>query len=114
MARTALFSAGLGALIAWSWGRLEAPHPSLAALARMTALGIVPALVPRRARVPAAVGALAIAASLALEVYRPWAIGTALHRLASGFLDFYDVLVPFDGSVHPLMHGVVLLAVSIF
>ena len=35
-------------------------------------------------------------------------------RAGRGFLDFYDVLVPFDGAAHPLMHSVLLLAVFIF
>ena len=45
---------------------------------------------------------------------RPYALGTLSSRAGRGFLDFYDVLVPFDGAAHPLMHAVLLLAVFIF
>jgi transglutaminase-like putative cysteine protease len=115
MARTALFSIGLAALVAWNWARLEHPHPSLSWLALMIALGVAPALVPyRRWRPWAGAVGVFVAASVALEVYRPWAVGRLASRGTSGFLDFYDVLVPFDRTVHPLMHGVVLLAVCVF
>ena len=58
--------------------------------------------------------ALLVAGSVALDVARPYDVGKLAHRAATGFLDFYDVLVPFDGAAHPRMHGVILLAVFAF
>src|SRR5207244_12159878 len=113
MAKTAIFSAGIGALVAWNWARLEEPHPQLGVLALMTALGIVPALLPRRWRPLSAVALLVAAGSIALQVY-PWAIGRLAGDAVKGFLDFYHVGVPFDGAAHPLMHGVLLIAVFVF
>ena len=115
MGRTVAFSAGLGVLVAWNWARLEQPRPSVWPFALMIALGIAPALVPtRRLRLGAAGVAFLAAACAALEVSRPYALGRLAGRAARGFLDFYDVLVPFNGVAHPLMHGVLLLAVFLF
>ena len=78
MARTLAFSAGLGALIAWNWGRLEQPSPSVGPLLLMIALGIAPALLPRvRWRrwteavvlFGAPIVAVLVAASIALHVH---------------------------------------------
>jgi len=123
MARTLVFSVGLGALVAWNWGRLEQPRPSLGPLLLMIALGITPALLlPLRSRfVPrvlllfiAEAATVITAAAIALHVDRPYHFGRLAGRAGSGFVDFYDVLVPFSGTAHPLMHGVLLLAVCIF
>ena len=67
-----------------------------------------------RWRLGAAGVALLVAGAIALDVSRPWSIGRIASRAGRGFLDFYDVLVPFDAVAHPLMHGVVLLAVFLF
>jgi hypothetical protein len=123
MARTLLFSVGLGVLVAWNWGRLEDPRPSVGPLLLMIALGIAPALLPplRWRFVPqvallliAEAAAVMTAAAIALHVYQPYHLGRLAGRAGSGFVDFYDVLVPFDGAVHPRMHGVLLLAVCVF
>ena len=115
MARTISFAAGLGALIAWNWGRLEQPRPSFGPLALMVLLGIAPSLLPsKRWRLAGALAALFVAAPIALDVSRPYGLGELSSRAGRGFLDFYDVLVPFDGTAHPLMHDVVLLAVFVF
>jgi transglutaminase-like putative cysteine protease len=115
MVRTICFSAALGALVAWNWARLEQPRPSFGPLLLMVALGIAPALLPRkRWRLAGAAAALFVAAPIALEVSRPYAIGKLSGRAGRGFLDFYEVLVPFDGAAHPLMHDVLLLAVFLF
>ena len=123
MARTLAFSAGLGALVAWNWARLEQPRPSLGPLLLMIALGIAPVLLPRArwklrtqalGLVAAEAVAVVAAASVALHVYRPYHVGRLAGRAGSGFADFYDVLVPFNGPAHPLMHGVLLLAVCLF
>jgi protein-glutamine gamma-glutamyltransferase len=123
MARTFAFSLGLGVLIAWNWARLEEPSPSVGPLALMVLLGIAPALLPplrwplvRQGVVLAVaeVAALLVAASIALKVDRAYHVGQLVDRVAGGVGDFYDVLVPFDGAAHPLMHGVLLLAVFLF
>jgi protein-glutamine gamma-glutamyltransferase len=114
MARTALLAGGLGALIAASWMRLERPRGGLGELVLVTALAVAPAFVPKgRARVAAVVVAALTAASVAFDA-SPLDLGTLLSRAWKGFLDYYDVLVPFDPSVQPLMHGVALLAVFAF
>jgi transglutaminase-like putative cysteine protease len=113
VAKTAAFSFLLGVLIAWNWGRLET-NRSAGSILLMVLLGIAPALLPtRRLRLAGAGVALIAAWSIALDV-RPYAVGTVLSRTGRGFLDFYDVLVPFDPSAHRLMDGVVLLAVFVF
>jgi transglutaminase-like putative cysteine protease len=115
VARTICFAVGLGALVAWNWGRLEQPRPSFGPLALMIALGIAPSLLPsKRWRLAGALAALFVAAPIALEVSRPYDLGRLSSRAGRGFLDFYDVLVPFNGPAHPLMHDVVLLAVFLF
>ena len=115
MARTLVFSASLGLLFAWNWGRLESPRPNLWPLLLMIGLGIAVALAPTTPRrVGAGVAALLLAASVALDVARPYDVGQLAGLAGRGFLDFYDVLVPFDGAAHPRMHGVLLLAVFLF
>ncbi|MDQ2981583.1 MAG: DUF3488 and transglutaminase-like domain-containing protein [Actinomycetota bacterium] len=115
MARTVLFAGGLGVLVAWNWARLEHPRPSVGPLALMVALAVVPALLPtRRLRLAAGGVAFVAAACIALEVWPPFAVGRLVGRAGGGFLDFYDVLVPFNGGAHPLMHDVMLLAVFVF
>lgn len=121
MARTALVAAGVAALVAWSWGRLESPRPGLGALVAVAALAVLPALVARRRlRIAAVIAASAGAAWIALGVspfeVRPFNgeddyASPLLAGVRNGILDFYDVTLPFDGVAHPDMHGVVLLAV---
>ncbi len=115
MAKTICFAAGLGALVAWNWGRLEQPRPGFGPLVLMILLGVAPALLrSKRWRLTAAAAALFVAAPIALHVSQPYAVGELSRRAGRGFLDFYDVLVPFDGAAHPLMHDVLLLAVFVF
>ena len=115
MARTAVFSACLGLIFVWNWARIEEPRASIGPMLLMVLLGTAPALLPTfRWRIGAAGVTLIVAGAVALDVSRPWSIGRIAGRAGRGFLDFYDVLVPFDAAAHPLMHGVVLLAVFIF
>ena len=80
----------------------------------MVLLGVAPALLPSlRLRLAGAGVALIAAWSIALDV-RPYALGKVLGRTGRGFLDFYDVLVPFSAAEHHLMDGVVLLAIFAF
>jgi len=113
VAKTAIFSLALGLLIAWNWGRLESPSSGGPVLL-IVALAIAPALLPtRRWRWTGAAIALLIAASAATKA-PPWKLGTIISRAWRGFLEFYDVLMPFSAVEHPLMHGVLLLAVFVF
>src|SRR5262245_48495662 len=115
MARTIAFSICLGFIIAWNWARLEEPPASGGAMLVMILLGTAPALLPTfRWRLAGFAVALLLAGTIALDVARPWSIGTIADRAGSGFLDFYDVLVPFEGATHPFMHGVIQLAVFVF
>ena len=113
MAKTATFSLLLGLMIAWNWGRLETGR-SAGEITLMVLLGVAPALLPSlRLRLAGAGVALIAAWSFALDV-RPYALGKVLGRAGRGFLDFYDVLVPFSASEQHLMDGVVLLAIFTF
>jgi protein-glutamine gamma-glutamyltransferase len=124
MARTALLAAGVAAIVAWSWARLERPRPGLGELVAIAALAVLPALVARRRlRIAAVITASAGAAWIALGIsplgLRPFNgeddyLSPLLDGVRDGVLDFYDVTVPFDGVAHPDMHGVLLLAVFVF
>src|SRR5262245_28667904 len=114
MARTAAFSLALGALIAWNWGRLEEPHVNSGQFLLMVVLAVAPALLPEwRLRLGAGAVAFFLAAAYALDA-RPYELPRIAGRAGGGFLDYYDVLVPFDPHAHELMHGALLLAVFLF
>jgi protein-glutamine gamma-glutamyltransferase len=109
--RTVLIGALAATLLAWNWLRLE-EHTNAAQAALVAALALVPPIVPgaRRRGVVAA-----LAAGAVLEVAFGWSSpGRLLSRFGSGFLDFYDVQVPFDAGAHPRMHGVLLVALFAF
>ena len=122
MARTALLAGALAAIVTASWARLEQPRPAAGELFLIAALAIAPALLNGRWRILAAAGAGVAAAAVALEVplRHIWPfdgqdfVGTAADRTWTGFLDFYDVLVPFEGATQPLMHGAMLMAAFTF
>jgi protein-glutamine gamma-glutamyltransferase len=110
MARTAALCAGPAALLAWSWLRLGQPHAGASTALWLIALGVVPALLSRpRHRlvvlVPASV--LALHAALGVWIVHPLRL---LGRFGDGFLEFYDVKLPFAAGSHPKMEGVVLVA----
>ncbi len=111
MPRTLVVGALASTLIAWSWLRLgDGAASGRAAL--VVVLALLPALVPgtrRRAAVAA------VAAAGALEVAFGWSSpGGILSSFGRGFLDFYDVQVPFDAGVHLRMQSVLLVAVFAF
>ena len=111
MPRTLLVGAFASTLLAWSWLRLE-QRTSVAQAALVVALALAPAIVPgtRRRAVVAA-----LAAGSVLEIAFGWSYpGGILSRFGRGFLDFYDVQVPFDPGAHPRMHGVLLVALFAF
>ena len=111
MPRTLLVGALAATLLAWSWLRLE-DRTSSAQAALVVALALVPAIVPgARRRAAAAL----VAAGSALELAFGWSFpGGILSSFGRGFLDFYDVQVPFDPAAHPRMHGVLLVALFAF
>jgi protein-glutamine gamma-glutamyltransferase len=123
MVRTAVFAGGIAALVAWSWVRLEQPRLGLGELVAVAALAVLPALVAeRRLRIAAVIAASVGAGWIALGVspfIRPFNgqddyLSPLLDGVRDGFLDFYDVTVPFEGFAHPDMHGVLLVAVFVF
>jgi transglutaminase-like putative cysteine protease len=101
-------------LIAWSWMRMESGSDAWQALL-IVLLALVPLLVRGRARVAAIVVAFLVAGAIAFDVGPGWALpGRVLGRFGSGFLEVYDVQVPFARAEHPHMHGVLLIAVFAF
>jgi transglutaminase-like putative cysteine protease len=116
MPRTLVLAAFAGVLVATNWLRLEDGESGWQA-ALVVVVALVPALVPgsvRRRAVPALLAFL-VAAGIAFDlepgVHFP---GRLLARFGGGFLDYYDVQVPFDHANHARMHGVLLLAIFAF
>jgi len=113
--RTATLAAVAGSLIAFNWLRLE-EHSNLAQTALIVALGVAPALAPAgRRRLAACVIAFLVAGGSALGLgpglHYP---GRLLSRFGNGFVNFYDVKLPFSPAAHPNMHGAILLGVFAF
>jgi transglutaminase-like putative cysteine protease len=109
--RTLFVGALAGTLLAWNWLRLE-ERTGTAQAALVVALALVPAIVPD-ARRRAVVAALA--AGSVLELSFGWSYPARIFSsFGGGFLDFYEVQVPFDPSVHARMHGVLLVALFAF
>jgi len=114
MAR-ALVVLGLAApLLAWSWMRMETGHDAGQATL-VVLLALVPVLVRGWARLVAIAVALLLAGAVAFDLSPGWALpGQVFGRFGNGFLEFYDVQVPFARAEHPHMHGVLLIAVFAF
>jgi transglutaminase-like putative cysteine protease len=113
--RTLALGAVAGVLIAWNWLRIE-QGPSDAEGLLIVVLALAPAaLTGLRNRIAAAVVAFLVAAGVAFDlgpgIHYP---GRLLGRFGQGFLDFYDVKLPFDPAAQPRMHGTVLLALFAF
>jgi transglutaminase-like putative cysteine protease len=115
MPRALLVVALAAPLLAWSWLSLEdGTDAGQAALVVLLALGA--ALAPtRRLRVAASALALLGTGAIAFGLGPVWSLpGRMLSRFGSGFLEFYDVQVPFARGDHPKMHGVLLIALFAF
>ncbi len=101
--------------ILWNWMRLEDPS-SAGRAAVLVLLALAPAAVMnQRLRFAAAAAALAIAGGTAFHV--PLGLhypGRVAARFWNGFLEFYDVRLPFAPAQHPHMDGAILIAVFIF
>ena len=113
MRRTLAVSIVPAVVIAASWLRLERPHDMTWRVVAIVAVALAPALVrPLRWRAAAVVVAFAVAARIAFGVsFRHEIFGPLGSRFSNGFLDYYDVHVPFDPRVHADMRGVLLGAI---
>lgn len=116
MARTAAVYAFPAALIALAWLRLEDPRAAGSDGLWILVLALLPALAPTVAlrlalSVPAALTAAWVALDTPSTDDRPGFFGPVLDRFGDGFLDYYDVPVPYSGIEQPHMHGVLVLAV---
>jgi transglutaminase-like putative cysteine protease len=108
--RTAALATASGAVFAWCWLRLESPHVAAGHAAWVVALAVVPSLLPRPAwRLAALVPAAVLAGHSAFGAWPSHPL-RLLARFGDGFLEFYDVRLPFAASAHPRMEGVVLVA----
>src|SRR5690242_3332740 len=94
-ARTLALYAPAAAVLAWCWLRLERPHVDAGTALWLIVLAVVPFLLPRRW--PQLVG-VAVASVLALHTALGVWIAHPLRlagRFGDGFLEFYDVKLPF-------------------
>ena len=120
MLRTAALYVPAAILLIAAWTRLETGAYEGTAIL-LALLALAPALLrPWWARAGAALVALVVAVHAAFDVSlldaRPFDdernfFGPLLTSLKDGVLEYYDVTVPFAPPEHPLMHGIVLLAV---
>jgi hypothetical protein len=109
--RTALVALLPAAVIAAMWLRLESPRDDPTRVVAVILLALAPTLVrSRRARLAAALVGVVLGARLAFGIWawHPVRIGSAF---SNGFLDFYDVRIPFDPRLHAEMRSVILVAV---
>ncbi len=107
MRRTAIAWTLPAIAIAWNWLRLEDPHVELRRALAVMLLGLAPALAATGTRrLIAAIPASVLALQIAFGTYDPVAWPA---RFGRGFLDFYDVQLPFTPD-RVRMEGVLLVA----
>ncbi len=107
--RTLVLCAGPAAVLAWCWLRLERPHVGAGTALWLIVLGVAPALAPRLSvRLAAFVPGAILAAHAAFGIWFTQPL-RLLGRFGGGFLEFYDVRLPFAAS-HARMEGVILIA----
>ena len=109
--RPALLALVAGLVLAQNWLRLEQPQRDGARALLLVALAAVTALAPRlwqRFVILALALLVTVAVAARVPLLHPW---RAAPRFWNGFLEFYDVRLPFSASFHPQMHALVLLAV---
>jgi transglutaminase-like putative cysteine protease len=116
MVRTIAVFAFPAALIALAWLRLEETRAPGADALWVVLLALAPVLARTIAlrivlTVPAAVAAAWVAFGTAPTADRSGFFAPVLDRFGDGFLDYYDVAVPFSGVEQPRMHGVLVLAI---
>lgn len=114
MRRTALVYLLQALVVTVGWLRLERPREGGTALL-LALVALAPALVqPLRPRIAAAAAAAVAAVWIAFDRYPLRHPGALLSTFGNGFLDFYDVAVPFDPRVHEPMKSTILVAVFAF
>src|SRR5581483_8661790 len=109
-ARTLVLCAAPAAVLAWCWLRLERPHAGASTALWLIVLAAVPALAPRlslRLAAVAGTSVLALHTAFGAWIVHPGRLAT---RFGGGFLEFYDVRLPFAAAPHPRMEGVILIA----
>jgi len=116
MARTVAVYAFPASLIALGWLRLEEPRAAGADVLWVVLLALAPVLAPTLAlrlalSIPAALTAAWVALDTPSGDDRRGFFAPVLDRFGDGFLDYYDVQVPFSGLERLHMHGVLVLAV---
>jgi transglutaminase-like putative cysteine protease len=116
MARTLAIYSLPACLVALGWLRLEEPRAAGADVLWVVLLALAPVLAPTLAlRLALSVPAVLTAAWVALDTPagddRRGFFGPVLDRFGDGFVDFWDVQVPFSGLERLHMHGVVVVAV---
>jgi transglutaminase-like putative cysteine protease len=108
--RPALLALVPGLVLAQNWLRLEQPQRDGGRALLLVALAVLPALAPRlwqRLVLLALVLVAAGGVAARVPLLRPW---HSMSILWNGFLDFYDVRLPFNAAFHPEMHSLVLFA----
>ena len=109
MRRTAALGLLAALVMGWSWLRLEHGEVTWGLLFWSFVVGVLPALLPRRSlRLAAVPVAVLLGLNYAVGTARP---GAAWQRVVDGFYLYYDVPLPFAAAGHPLMHGLVVIAV---
>src|SRR3954453_5047466 len=107
MVRTAALCAGPAAVLAWSWLRLGQPHAGASTELWLVALAVVPAMLPRPrwggwrgggGVAPGLASVLALHSALGVWIVHPIRL---VGRFGGGFLEFYDVRLPFAAASHP-------------
>jgi transglutaminase-like putative cysteine protease len=116
MVRTIAVFALPAALIALAWLRLEETRAPGGDALWVVLLALAPVLAPTIAlRIALTVPATLTAAWVALDTPptddRSGFFTPVADRFSDGFLDYYDIAVPFSGAEQPHMHGVLVLAV---
>ena len=117
MLRTIAVFSFPAALIALAWLRLEETPASGGDGLWVVLLALAPALAPTLVLRLALIAPAALTAAwVALDTPvhrcgRHGFFGPVLDRFGDGFLDYYDVEVPFSGVQQPNMHGVLVLAI---
>ena len=108
--RPALLALVPGLVLMQNWLRLEHPQQDGGRALALIAIAAAPALAPRlwqRLVLLALAVLAAVAIAARVPVLHPWHGAT---RFWNGFLDFYDVRLPFSATFHPEMHWLLLLA----
>jgi protein-glutamine gamma-glutamyltransferase len=119
LARHGILAAAAAVLIAAAWLGLEREGATFELAIWAVVLAVLPAVVGTR-KLRLAVVAVLVPAAVwkALDISpldaRPFNdhdfFAPAWDRFTNGFLDFYDVALPFSAAAHPRMHVVVLVA----